>query len=303
MRCPRTLQGRGLCPARREVPAAGMATGPWPSNAAGVATGPWPSNAAGVATGPWPSNAAGVATGTWPSNAAGVATGTLPSNAAGVATGTWPSNAAGVATGTLPSNAAGVATGPWPSNAAGPATGPWPSNAPGVATGTWPSNRAQDSQRCAETLNPRARGQAGGTGVGVHKAPRSANGQGEEQHNHTSRGSHTRRDEGECSRQGGGQRGTGGNQDSGNRNSDCRGWESIPMGGSDNTGDGLANQPRHYPCSTGIRRGVSPATSVLRLSITCLVVFPCVWGRLKRSARAVQLFGRLAVLEDHTLRY
>ena len=26
-------------------------------------------------------------------------------------------------------------------------------------------------------------------------------------------------------------------------------------------------------------------------------------GRLKRSARAVQLFGRLAVLETHTLRY
>ena len=27
------------------------------------------------------------------------------------------------------------------------------------------------------------------------------------------------------------------------------------------------------------------------------------WGRLKRSARAVQLFGRLAVLETHALRY
>ena len=27
------------------------------------------------------------------------------------------------------------------------------------------------------------------------------------------------------------------------------------------------------------------------------------WGSLKRSARAVQLFGRLAVLETHTLRY
>ena len=27
------------------------------------------------------------------------------------------------------------------------------------------------------------------------------------------------------------------------------------------------------------------------------------WGRLKRSARAVQTFGRLAVLETHTLRY
>ena len=30
---------------------------------------------------------------------------------------------------------------------------------------------------------------------------------------------------------------------------------------------------------------------------------PVLWGRLKRSARAVQLFGRLAVLETHTLRY
>ena len=27
----------------------------------------------------------------------------------------------------------------------------------------------------------------------------------------------------------------------------------------------------------------------------------CLWGTLKRSARAVQLFGRLAVLETHTL--
>ena len=27
------------------------------------------------------------------------------------------------------------------------------------------------------------------------------------------------------------------------------------------------------------------------------------WGSLKRNARAVQLFGRLAVLETHTLRY
>ena len=34
-----------------------------------------------------------------------------------------------------------------------------------------------------------------------------------------------------------------------------------------------------------------------------LVKFLLSWGRLKRSARAVQLFGRLAVLETHTLRY
>ena len=29
----------------------------------------------------------------------------------------------------------------------------------------------------------------------------------------------------------------------------------------------------------------------------------CIGGSLKRSARAMQLFGRLAVLETHTLRY
>ena len=73
-------------------------------------------------------------------------------------------------------------------------------------------------------------------------APRSANGQGEEQHSHTECGSHTKRDGGECSRQGGGgQRGRGGNQDSGNREPARRRWESMRMGGSDNTADGLAN--------------------------------------------------------------
>ena len=36
---------------------------------------------------------------------------------------------------------------------------------------------------------------------------------------------------------------------------------------------------------------------------TCLCRTATLWGRLKRSARAVQLFGRLAVLETHTLRY
>ena len=33
-RCPRTPQGQGLRPARREVPATGVATGPWPANRA-----------------------------------------------------------------------------------------------------------------------------------------------------------------------------------------------------------------------------------------------------------------------------
>ena len=75
-------------------------------------------------------------------------------------------------------------------------------------------------------------------------APRSANRQGEEQHRHTNRGSHTRRDKGEHSRQGGGaQRGRRGNQNSRNREPEWRGWESVRMGGSDNKGDGLASQP------------------------------------------------------------
>ena len=41
----------------------------------------------------------------------------------------------------------------------------------------------------------------------------------------------------------------------------------MRMGGSNNTGDGLASQPRRYrcqgnPCSTGIRWGVSPAAQM-----------------------------------------
>ena len=75
----------------------------------------------------------------------------------------------------------------------------------------------------------------------------SANRQGEEQHKHTERGSHTKRDKGEHNRQGGGaQRGRIGNQNSGNREPEWRGWESVRMGGSDNKGDGLASQPRRY---------------------------------------------------------
>ena len=79
------------------------------------------------------------------------------------------------------------------------------------------------------------------------EAPRSANRQGEEQHRHTECGSHTRRDKGEHSRQGGGaQQGRTGNQNSGNREPEWSGWESVRMGGSDNTGDGLASQPCRY---------------------------------------------------------
>ena len=78
-------------------------------------------------------------------------------------------------------------------------------------------------------------------------ALRSAKRQGEEQHRHTECGSHTRRDKGEHSRQGGGaQQGKRGNQTSRNRESEWRGWESRRMGGSDNKGDGLASQPRRY---------------------------------------------------------
>ena len=56
--------------------------------------------------------------------------------------------------------------------------------------------------------------------------PRSANGKGEEQHSQTGRGSHTRKDRGECSGQGReGQQGRGGSKDSGNRASEWRSRE------------------------------------------------------------------------------
>ena len=78
-------------------------------------------------------------------------------------------------------------------------------------------------------------------------APRSATRQGEEQHRHTERGSHTRRDKGGHTRQGGGaQQGGRGNWNSGNREPEWSGWQSVRMGGSDNKGDGLASQPRRY---------------------------------------------------------
>ena len=78
-------------------------------------------------------------------------------------------------------------------------------------------------------------------------APRSANRHGEEQHRHTERGGHTRRDKGEHSRQGGGaQQGKRGHQNSRNREPAWSGWESMRMGGRDNKGDGLASQPRRY---------------------------------------------------------
>ena len=49
------------------------------------------------------------------------------------------------------------------------------------------------------------------------------------------------------SKQGGGaQQGRIGNQNSGNREPEWRGWQRVRMGGSDNKGDGLASQPRRY---------------------------------------------------------
>ena len=92
-------------------------------------------------------------------------------------------------------------------------------------------------------------------------APRSATRQGEEQHRHTERGSHTKRDKGEPSRQGGGparqerqpeQREQGTRMERmvervHGREPEWSGWWSVCMGGSDNKGDGLASQPRRYP--------------------------------------------------------
>ena len=76
-------------------------------------------------------------------------------------------------------------------------------------------------------------------------APKSTNRQ--EQHKHTERGSHTRRDKGKHSRPGGGaQQGGRGNWNSGNREPEWSGWQSVRMGGSDDKGDVLASQPCRY---------------------------------------------------------
>ena len=97
-------------------------------------------------------------------------------------------------------------------------------------------------------MQPRTGGQAGGTGGGARQGhPGAPADRGGEQHRHTERRSRTRRDKGEHSRQGGGaQQGRRGNQNSGNKEPEWSGWESVRMGGSDNKGDGLASQPRRY---------------------------------------------------------
>ena len=118
----------------------------------------------------------------------------------------------------------------------------------------WGGNRAVTSQpRTGQsTLYGDVKPSYGRAGVWDRRecatgAPRSANRQGEEQHRHTERGSHTRRDKGGHTRQGGGaQQGRRGNQNSGNREPERSEWWSVRMGGSDNIGDGLASQPRHY---------------------------------------------------------
>ena len=61
-----------------------------------------------------------------------------------------------------------------------------------------------------------------------------------------------------------------------------------------------------YGQPTLARNGQQPLTSQCAVEAQAdrsLPVFCLFGGRLKRSARAVQLFGRLAVLDTHTLRY
>ena len=70
---------------------------------------------------------------------------------------------------------------------------------------------------------------------------------------------------------------------------------------------GVTKGERHVPCVH--RAPFSPDTIVLlcccpmRCCVAELAPHFTLRGRLKRSARVVQLFGRLAVLETHTLRY
>ena len=116
----------------------------------------------------------------------------------------------------------------------------------------WQQGREQPTRHGAVHVVWRSETSYGGAGGWNRRgcatwAPRSATRQGEEQHRHTERGSHTRRDKGGHSRQGGGaQQGGRGNWNSGNREPEWSGWQSVRMGGSDNKGDGLASQPRRY---------------------------------------------------------
>ena len=108
-------------------------------------------------------------------------------------------------------------------------------------------------------------GDRSGCTQGAH---RSANGQGEEQHRHTECGSHTKRDEDECSGQGGeGQRGRGGKRTAGtwNRNvADGRAcaWEATATQGMTWPAIPIATGCQGNPCSTSNRWGVSPAAKM-----------------------------------------
>ena len=134
-----------------------------------------------------------------------------------------------------------------------PANSTWAGAAPRAPGGACHGggNRAVTSQpRAGQSMSygdvkSAYRGAGGWDRSGCAKgAPWSANRPGEEQHRHTGRWSHTRRDEGEHSRQAGGaQQGRRGNQD---REPERRAWESVRMGGSDNKGDGAASQPCRY---------------------------------------------------------
>ena len=69
---------------------------------------------------------------------------------------------------------------------------------------------------------------------------------------------------------------------------------------------GAATAKRHskIPCA-GLRQLPPPDELLQLFEYTCPVPYMSAFlgGRLKRSARAVQLFGRLAILETHTLWY
>ena len=116
----------------------------------------------------------------------------------------------------------------------------------------WQQGREQPTALGQSTLYGDVKSSYGGAGGWDRRgcatgAPSSATRQGEEQHRHTKRGSHTKGDKGGHTRQGGGvQQGRRGYQNGGNREPEWSKWWSVRMEGSDNKGDGLASQPRRY---------------------------------------------------------
>ena len=67
----------------------------------------------------------------------------------------------------------------------------------------------------------------------------------------------------------------------------------------------LGNRPPGVGGGTAFPKGGSRTRGGYRCGFLLSVpgALYCQRGRLKRNARAVQLFGRLAVLETHALRY